>query len=41
MGKPEGKDHLEDQGLEETVILKWLCRKLNGGGHGLERSGSG
>jgi len=32
MGKPEGKDHLEDQGLEETVILKWLCRKLKGGG---------
>jgi hypothetical protein len=32
-------DHLEDQGVDEKIILKWILEKWDGD-HGLDRSGS-
>jgi hypothetical protein len=32
-------DHLEDPGVDERIILKWTCERLDGG-HGLDQSGS-
>jgi hypothetical protein len=29
--KPEGKDHLEEAGLDESIILKWFFRKWETG----------
>jgi hypothetical protein len=26
-GKPEGKNHLEDTGVDERIILRWIFRK--------------
>ena len=26
------RDHLEDQGIDRRIILKWIVRKLNGRG---------
>jgi hypothetical protein len=40
VGKPEGRDHLEDPGIGGRIQLKWILRKWVGG-HGLERCGSG
>jgi hypothetical protein len=37
---PRAKDHLEDPGVDERIILKWIFQKLYGG-HTLDRSGSG
>jgi hypothetical protein len=34
-------DHLEDPGVDGRIILKWTCERLDGGGHGLDQSGSG
>jgi hypothetical protein len=31
LGKPEGKNRLEDTGVEESVILRWIFRKRNRG----------
>jgi hypothetical protein len=31
VGKPEGKSHLEDQGLDVRIIVRWVFRKWNGG----------
>ena len=31
VGKPEGKDHLEDPGIDGKVILRWLIRKWDRG----------
>ena len=28
VGKPEGKNHLEDPGLDGRIILRWIFRKL-------------
>ena len=26
VGKPEGKSHLEDPGIDGRIILRWICR---------------
>ena len=31
VGKPEGKNHLEDPGLDGRIILRWIFRKRNVG----------
>jgi hypothetical protein len=31
VGKPEGKNHLEDQGIDGRIILRWIFRKWEGG----------
>jgi len=30
-GNLRGKDHLEDPGVDETIILRWIFRNRNGG----------
>ena len=27
VGKPEGKSHLRDPGVDERIILRWIFRK--------------
>jgi hypothetical protein len=34
-GNLRGRDHLEDPGIDGTIILRWIFRKCNGG-HGLD-----
>jgi hypothetical protein len=34
VGKPEGRNHLEDPGVDGRIILKWIERL--GGGHRLD-----
>jgi hypothetical protein len=29
VGKPREKDHLEDTGVDETIILSWIFRTWN------------
>jgi len=31
MGKPEGRNHLEDPGVDGRIILRWIFRKWDGG----------
>jgi len=40
VGKPEGKSHLQDPGIDGRIILLWIFKKWDGR-HGLHRSGSG
>jgi hypothetical protein len=40
VGKPEGRNHLEDPGVDGRIILKWVFEKWDGG-HGLDQSGLG
>jgi hypothetical protein len=30
MGKPEGRNHLEDPGVDERIILNWISEKWDG-----------
>jgi hypothetical protein len=34
-------DHLKDPGIDGMIIFKWNFERLEGGGHGLDQSGSG
>jgi hypothetical protein len=31
VGKPEGKNHLEDPGIDGRIILRWIFRKCDVG----------
>jgi hypothetical protein len=31
VGRPEGRNHLEDPGIDGRIILKWIFRKWDGG----------
>jgi hypothetical protein len=31
VGKPEGKERLEDSGVDKRIILKWIITKWDGG----------
>ena len=31
VGKPEGRNHLEDLGLDGRIIVRWIFRKWNVG----------
>ena len=31
VGRPDGKNHLEDIGADDRVISKWAFKKWNGG----------
>jgi hypothetical protein len=35
VGRPEGRNHLKDLGIDGTIILKWIFKKWDGG-HGLD-----
>jgi hypothetical protein len=35
VGKLRERGHLEDPGVDERIILRWIFRKWDGGGHGL------
>jgi hypothetical protein len=30
VGKPEGRNHLEDPGVDGRIILKWIFERLGG-----------
>jgi hypothetical protein len=38
--KRDERDHSEDSGVDEAIILKWMFLTWDGG-RGLDRSGSG
>jgi hypothetical protein len=40
VGKPEGKDHLEDQGVVGRMASKWTLGRLVGG-CGVDSAGTG
>jgi hypothetical protein len=41
VGKPEGTDHLKNQGVDGRLGSKWTLRKLVGGGCGVDSPDSG
>jgi hypothetical protein len=40
VGKPEGKNHLGDPGIDGRILLSWIFMQWDGG-HGLDRAGLG
>jgi len=36
VGKLEGKDHVDDQGIDGRIILQWISRKWDGGMNGID-----
>ena len=40
VGKPEGREHLGDTGVDGSITLRWIFRKWDVG-YGLNRAGSG
>jgi hypothetical protein len=32
VGRPEGRNHLEDPGIDGRIILKWILKKWDWGG---------
>jgi hypothetical protein len=32
VGKPEGRNHLKDPGVDGRIILKWVFERFGGGG---------
>jgi hypothetical protein len=43
VGRPDGKNHLRDLGIDGRILLKWIFRKWNGAWTGLSwlRIGTG
>jgi hypothetical protein len=37
VGKPEGKNNLEDLGINGRIILKWIFKQWVSGGGGMDR----
>ena len=35
VGRPEGRKHLQDPGIDGRVMLKWIIKKWNGTWNGL------
>jgi hypothetical protein len=35
VGKPQGKNHLKDRGVDGRIVLKWIFNKWNGACTGL------
>jgi hypothetical protein len=31
LGKPEGRRHLEDPGIDGRIIFEWIFKRLDGG----------
>jgi len=40
-GNLRERDHLKDPGVDGRIISRWIARRGDGGGHGLDRAGSG
>jgi len=38
-GNLRERDHMGDTGMHGMILWKWIFRKWNGGGHGLDWSG--
>ena len=40
-GNLRERDHLEDQGVDGRIIVRWIFRKWDWGRYGMDLSGSG
>jgi len=38
VGKPEGRDWLEDPGIDGRIIFRWILRNWNGGMEWIDRA---
>jgi hypothetical protein len=41
VGKRDGRNHLEDPGIDGRIISKWIFERFNAEGHGPDQSGLG